>query len=43
MEVNDSVVAAGDEANNVTDQLVHTINTFAENVFVETGQTVEFR
>lgn len=42
MEVNDSVIAAG-ENNNVASQLVQTINKFAKNVAVETGKSVTFR
>ncbi|XP_071551010.1 uncharacterized protein [Panulirus ornatus] len=42
MEVNDSVVAAGDE-NNITSQLVNTINTFVEKVPVDVGKSVKFR
>ncbi|XP_069941984.1 uncharacterized protein [Cherax quadricarinatus] len=43
MEVNDSVVAAGDKKNNVTSQLVHIINTFTENVDVTIGKSVQLR
>nr|XP_045614175.1 uncharacterized protein LOC123767978 isoform X2 [Procambarus clarkii] len=43
MDVNDSVIAAGDKKNNVTSQLVKTINTFTENVAVEIGKPVHVR